>query len=324
MLPSTITLEVGGSSRQRPLGPFGRAGRPTVARWRAGIVCAMLATARPGVASRLRAAAALVVLAAGWWGFATPAGAATTHRVDVVGDDDGAFDPPEVTVTAGDSVRWVWVVADSRSITFDDAEKSGGCARPISGCEGHEHVATFPDPGTYAYTDTVGGGFTGTVVVEAPASPSPTASPTPTRPAPSDDPTSEPEPSPSPPSPEPSPTGTTPPPPPAPSPTPAPEPTTDQAEPSPLETASPSPSPTTDDPTEAPTSSPRPVPSPTFEDFPAAREPEVDDVEGSVAVDGGGGGGQERVVWGVVGGATLLGTIGAFGRRVLFGDPWDG
>lgn len=58
-----------------------------------------------------------------------------------------------------------------------------------------------------------------------------------------------------------------------------------------------------------------PVPSPTFEDFPSASEPN-DDADGE--------GGTARTVWAVVGGASVLGTLGAFGRTVLFSDAWDG
>ena len=65
------------------------------------------------------------------------------------------------------------------------------------------------------------------------------------------------------------------------------------------------------------------MPVPSFESFPEAQEPAAgDDVDGAVAIDTGGGDGA-RTIWGVVGGVTVLGTLGAFGRRVLFADDWD-
>lgn len=297
----------------------------------------MLATARPGVLPRLFVAAVLLVLAIGaWWGAATPADAATTHRVEVVDDEDGGFRPRTITVEAGDTVQWIWVVDDSRFLEFDDPSRNGGCVR-LSSCEGQEHVVAFDEVGRFTYTDRFDG-FTGTVVVEPASSPSPSETPsdpvvTPTMeptPEPSSEPTSGPEPTsepePSESTDSPSSTSTPAPAPSSPAPPPEPSPSTDTAAPVAVdsESAPPSPSPEPDAPSVATESSPRPVPVPTFDSFPDASDPVPDtDVDGAVAVDTGDGD-RTRTVWGVVGGVTVLGTLGALGRRVLFADPWDG
>ena len=249
-------------------------------------------------------------------------------------DAEGGFAPDTIRVAAGATVRWVWEVPDQRTVTFDDPTvQGGGCwyAGVLQDCEGQTVEVTFPEPGPYDYVDEFDG-FTGTVVVEPAASPSATDSPTsaPTRPSP----TPEPEPSPSPstssPSPSPTPRSTSPSPSPTPpsptpsSPTPAPEPSTGTAAPVVVEsdTADPTPTPTPGAPAVASEDRSVPVPSPSFEDFPAATDPQTDDVDGTVAIGAPDDGSGTRTVWGLVGGASVLGTLGAFGRRVLFADPW--
>ncbi len=71
--------------------------------------------------------------------------------------------------------------------------------------------------------------------------------------------------------------------------------------------------------------SPSPVPDPSFEDFPSASEPTGDaEVGGEVALGGpDDGSSTARTVWAVVGGVSVLGTLGAFGRTVLFADVWN-
>ena len=88
------------------------------------------------------------------------------------------------------------------------------------------------------------------------------------------------------------------------------------------ESTSPSPTPTAPAPSVAEDRT-VPVPSPSFQDFPEASDPaRGDDVEGTVAIDTPDDGGTSRTVWGLLGGVSVLGTLGAFGRRVLFSDPW--
>ena len=288
----------------------------------------MFVLGRPAVSSRLLVAAALVLLAVGaWWGAAVPAQAAT-HEITVTRD---VYDPASRTVHVGDTVVWTWeesggsVTADDGSFdSHPDCPEEGpfGC-----GVVGETFEVTFRKAGTFAYH--AKGEFAraeGEVIVE-PVPPKPTPTPSETSPSPTPSETSptesEPEPSPEPTTsePEPSPEPTTSSPAPPPSPT---ETETETATPVEVSTPSPTPSPTPEPtPTEE---SPVPVPAPSFEDFPEAREPEAasdDDVEGTVAIGGTDDGDPSRVVWGVVGGASVLGTLGAFGRRVLFADPWD-
>lgn len=296
----------------------------------------MSAPVRPRRLSPLLGAAAVWLLAtAGLWYAAAPAHAATA-TVEVANTATGSFTPRTVTVAPGDTVTWEWVADEAHTVSFEDPEiPNGACVRVLRSCQGHRHVVTFESEGEYAYVDDVGGS-TGTVVVAEPA-PEPTTSPTPTPEA-----TSQPSPSPSP-----TPTPTRPTPSPSPEPEPPsppssePEPTSGpEAEPSPTASVAPqtaasppvepegSPEPTTSagDPTITPADrSPSPVPDPTFEDFPEGTDPEPgQDVEGEVALDAPGDGEDTaRTIWGVLGGVTVLGTLGVFGRRVLFADAWD-
>lgn len=289
----------------------------------------------------LGAALAALALVLAW---PMPARAATT-TIEVANTEDGAFTPAEVSVEAGDTVTWEWTANEPHRVRFPEhpdvpTDDSGCFPNPLTGasCTGHTYKVRFDEVGTYPFRDDVTGSEGVVEVTErtsAPPKPTPTPDPTPdptTDPEPSEtsepepEPTSEPEPSPTPtsepepdPSPEPAPTTAERPPPP--------RPTAGTAAPPPVDAESPSPTEASpDEPTVAGAASPSPVPEPTFEDFPEAADPTPgQDVDGEVALDlrDDGGDDTSRTVWGVVGGVTLLGTLGAFGRRVLFADAWD-
>lgn len=252
------------------------------------------------------------------------AATAADHRVTVV---DGAFQPSDLTVTVGDTVTFVFEAGghaaraeagEDGTRAFDTHPECGPlrlqCSQP-----GQKRTFTAAEPGLVAYFCPIDrdAGMTGTIEVVAAPSPSPTATTT-----------TPPEPSPTPkPSPSPTPTDSpTESPPTAPSPN-APPPTSAPPQPPPPPPSPPSAAPDDPSPTPSPTLE-TPLPTftePEFEDFPAPVEPTDpdDDVPGEVAVVPGDGGAAERVVWGTVGGAVVLGTIGAIGRVVLFGEPWD-
>lgn len=256
---------------------------------------------------------------------ALPAAAANA-QVEVAATPEGSFTPARVEIRVDDLVTWEWTANEPHTVTFGEGGPEGTSCTPAFepdlDCQGHRYTTRFTTTGEFPYTDEATGS-TGVVVVTAPppSKPTPTSPPSPTA-SPSPSPTSEspspePSPEPPPPSPEPSPTGGDP----------VPAPTEGTAEPQDVETVSPSPSESPPEPSvaESDTDSPSPVPAPSFEDFPDAEDPTTEDVEGEVAIGGSDDDdGTARLVWSLVGGATVLGTLGAFGRRVLFADPWDG
>lgn len=289
----------------------------------------MAAAPCPRRLPRLLGAAVVLALTVGLWGLAaSPSRAATTHTVEVQNRSEGTLHPASLEIQAGDTVVWEWVANEYHAVTVT-GHGSTAC-NPLDSadapCDGHTLEITFEEAGEFAVRDDAPFGSSGTVVVAAPPPPkptppppSPTASPSPSQPAPSDPGTSEPtdpEPTSSAPSTEPSPPPPTEPPPP--------QPTSGTAVPPPVDTE-PDPTPTADDPAVASADdSPSPVPDPTFEDFPEPVDPTpADDVEGEVAVGSPADDDDARMVWGVVGGLTVLGTLGAFGRAVLFSEPWD-
>ena len=114
---------------------------------------------------RLAAAVVLVGLA----GAAVPARAGTDHAVTIV---DFAFDPPTLTIQAGDTVTWtnqdpVVHTVTSTSGAFDSGDLAQGEAYRLR-CSAMR---------TFVYLCTPHPTMTGTVVVEAVATAAPTASP---------------------------------------------------------------------------------------------------------------------------------------------------
>ena len=92
---------------------------------------------------------------------------------------DTGFDPPTITVLTGEPVTWTNATSADHTVTTDDRTLDSG---PIGPGEAYGHV--FDTPGTFAYRDTGGSGFSGTVVVEAaPVTPRPSGSLQPSPPA---------------------------------------------------------------------------------------------------------------------------------------------
>lgn len=291
----------------------------------------------------LVSAATVVLLATALWWQAGPAHAEDATVAVQSTDDGGRYAPAEVTIAVDETVTWVWE-GDNHSVTHDP-EQGPRLFDSHPACEERDPLPNrcsetgeedfrmvFAQAGTYPYTCRIHGeAMTGTVVVtEASEEPSPTTSPTPARPSPTQDrkpsPTSEPEPSPEQPSTSRPDAESEP----APSPSPSSEPV---AEPEQREAPPPSVDrdPTPDAPAAGtPTvaagdASPTPVPDPSFEEFPGASEPTGGTgVSGEVAIGGSDdGNGTARTVWAVAGVVSVVGTLGALGRTVLFADAWD-
>lgn len=125
-------------------------------------------TAMTGVVSALVLAMPLAATAA-----------AASHDVDVV---DNAFEPPSLTVTAGDEVTWASSGSNPHTVTADDGSfdsnpDCGAFADAASGAcmDGGESFAfTFDEPGEYPYYCRLHGGpggvgMAGTITVEAAA-----------------------------------------------------------------------------------------------------------------------------------------------------------
>ena len=89
---------------------------------------------------------------------AAPAGAATTKTVKVFGS---AFSPKTVTVTAGDTVKWVNSDNDNHQIYADHGEFVSAILRPRQ-----TFSFTFRAAGTYTYKDELHPKIRGTVIVK--------------------------------------------------------------------------------------------------------------------------------------------------------------
>lgn len=119
----------------------------------------------------LPARVAGVLLAAGALVGVGPAGgsaAGEVHRVEVV---DNGYAPARITVSVGDTVRWVWTGDNPHSVSAVTAgfNSHPGCsvATPgVCGRRGETFTYTFERPGEFSYTCRVHlSGMVGTVVV---------------------------------------------------------------------------------------------------------------------------------------------------------------
>ena len=99
-----------------------------------------------------------------------------------VGDDENSWQPSEVAVQRGETVRWTWtntsvphnVVSAGGAWTYDSVYANSG-----------DHSYTFPADGTYMFrcelhTDMIGKVIVGTGIPTATATPTPTPTATPT------------------------------------------------------------------------------------------------------------------------------------------------
>ena len=144
-----------------------------------------------------RRAARLAALASGLLFIALAStAAAATANVEIAGF---AFDPPTLTINAGDTVTWTNRDSAQHSVVF---ASGGPRTRVLS--NGQSDSLTFAVAGTFNYVCGIhGASMSGTVIVRAAATAPPTVAPTPVptaRPtvAPTVAPTVEPTPSPSP------------------------------------------------------------------------------------------------------------------------------
>jgi plastocyanin len=101
--------------------------------------------------------ATLVILAALLVG-ASPAGAAVTKTVKVYGS---TFSPTSVTITAGDTIKWVNKDNANHQIYADHGEFVSAILKP-----GQSFAFTFKAAGTYTYKDELHPTIRGTIVVK--------------------------------------------------------------------------------------------------------------------------------------------------------------
>src|SRR4051812_32998154 len=114
----------------------------------------------------LRSALLVLVAAVVWGVLATPARAATAV-IDAVDTNASQFQPPNVTINPGDSVRWEFdqastthtVTSASSNWTEDESRAPNGA--PIT--------KTFDTPGVYSFLCKIHSGMTGSVTVAAPS-----------------------------------------------------------------------------------------------------------------------------------------------------------
>ena len=104
-----------------------------------------------------RLSAALVIVAAILVG-AAPAGAATTKTVKIFGS---AFSPKSVTITAGDTIKWVNKDNANHRVYADHGQFVSAILRP-----NQSFSFTFRAAGTYTYKDELHPKLRGTVVVQ--------------------------------------------------------------------------------------------------------------------------------------------------------------
>jgi plastocyanin len=104
---------------------------------------------------------------------AAPA-SAETYTVKMGGDTGTLqFDPPTLTIKAGDTVQWVNNKLSPHNVVFDIAKVSEDQATKLSHkglafSAGESFKSTFNDPGTYSYycEPHRGAGMVGTITVQ--------------------------------------------------------------------------------------------------------------------------------------------------------------
>jgi plastocyanin len=101
--------------------------------------------------------AALVIVAAIFAG-AAPANAATTKTVRIYGS---TFSPKSVTITAGDTIKWVNKDNDSHQVYADHGQFVSAILKP-----NQSFSFTFKAAGTYTYKDELHPRIRGTIVVK--------------------------------------------------------------------------------------------------------------------------------------------------------------
>ncbi|MDJ0701998.1 MAG: plastocyanin [Leptolyngbyaceae cyanobacterium MO_188.B28] len=98
----------------------------------------------------------------------SPASAATVEVK--MGSDSGmlAFDPPSVTIQAGDTVKWVNNKMAPHNVVFEDSSASDKSHSNLSFSPGETYSSTFDTPGEYTYycEPHRGAGMVGKIVVQ--------------------------------------------------------------------------------------------------------------------------------------------------------------
>ena len=92
---------------------------------------------------------------------------AAATAVQVIADPNtiGAYSPPTVTVTTGQTVKWVFQGPIPHTVTADDSSfSSGGVANGLD--NGQTYTHTFAAAGTYPYHCAIHPQMHGTVVVQ--------------------------------------------------------------------------------------------------------------------------------------------------------------
>ena len=117
---------------------------------------------------------ATVVLVVSSFFFNTAAAAAETFTVKMGGDAGTLqFDPPALTIKAGDTVKWVNNKLSPHNIVFDstkvaEAQASKLSHKGLAFSAGESFESTFSELGTYTYycEPHRGAGMVGTITVE--------------------------------------------------------------------------------------------------------------------------------------------------------------
>jgi plastocyanin len=108
--------------------------------------------------TRMRNFTAALVLVAAILASAAPANAATTKTVRIFGS---AFSPKSVTITAGDTIKWVNKDNDNHQVYADRGSFVSAILRP-----NQSFSFTFRAAGTYTYKDELHPKIRGTIVVK--------------------------------------------------------------------------------------------------------------------------------------------------------------
>ncbi|TRT61964.1 MAG: plastocyanin [Microcystis aeruginosa Ma_QC_C_20070703_M131] len=117
---------------------------------------------------------ATVALVVSSFFFNTASAAAETFTVKMGGDAGTLqFDPPALTIKAGDTVKWVNNKLSPHNIVFDstkvpEAQASKLSHKGLAFSAGESFESTFSEPGTYTYycEPHRGAGMVGTITVQ--------------------------------------------------------------------------------------------------------------------------------------------------------------
>lgn len=97
-----------------------------------------------------------------------PGGGGTNPEADQIAVRDNAYVPSERTITAGQSITWLWQSANRHSVTFDDPSFADSDVKATG-----RHTVRFDEAGTFTFYCSVHGRavMSGRVVVERESGP---------------------------------------------------------------------------------------------------------------------------------------------------------